>query len=551
MPASSDRGRRVMAASTVGLAVIDKSGAIRSTNPALLRMTGLTRGQILKRDLDDLISRDHGGQLREWLNDPHTACPVDLEFVGANGSIRVTGWVNPLAPGDGDPDDHAVLQLVPRELSVDIARAAARFDAIADELSDGVIITDTDLTVLQFNRRAAATLPEVEVGRGVQHALPAHLRDHLNRALRTGVHDRVETALELGDGNTRVLIRELRDSIDQLVGLAFTLQADPSIEAAAGQGEAATTDSDASSTNDEQNSQVDPTCGSHVVWTLDHDGPIDASASARDLIGLAADDPVEGVRLLNILTEKSCAELVQAGLAQLAPGGSWRSELDLRDRAGEPRRARVDLRHHRTEPETWSLSAVLIEARETSSAPPRDLGTGLPTAQVLRERLTRAIERAVANERATCLVAIGIDDLTSLPGNADDIVLVVADALRRQIRPGDTLARTETDTFEIIRDDVVDERDALRFAERVRANFDRPMVIDGLELALRVSAGVALTEPDLTDADSLRSTAAAALADARARGGCQTAGDDVVSVPRGAERALRRRRSPHQSERRE
>jgi len=519
-PAGAERPRRIVDAAAVGLAVIDKTGLVKYANPALLRLTGLLRSQIVKRSLPAVLADDIDGHLDRWLRDPHAACRVDFDFVDSDGDpVRLTGWINPLPPGVGDPADHAVLQLIPRNVSLDIARAASRFDAIADDLSDAVVITDTELRVLELNRAARHLLPEVRVGEQISAGVPSGHDDGLAGALRTGQRNALRFDLESQDGPRQVRGRELRDSVGQLVGHAFTFRAHNS----AGD-ESADTRVLPARERVAAHDLLDE--AEDVIWLLDDNGPIAASAGARALLGLTADEDVSAIQLEAILHHSSRNRLIEEGLAAIQVDDSWSAELRLLDAGGSHHPARVWLRHHDSTPPVWSVRARLASAA-VPAGPLRDPSTGLPTEAVLSDRLEVSIDRALRHGRRTCLAAFAVDrheELVPSIGKemAERLVVAAAATLRDEVRPGDTIARTGPDTFEIIRDDVEDIRDAERFAERLRSCLDEPVTVDGVRWYLSLSCGVALTQPGVTTVAGLRRNGGAALDQARRIGGAHT-----------------------------
>ncbi len=510
---------RIVDAAAVGLAVVDKAGVVRYTNPALLRLTGLLRSQLVKRQLQGVVVNDIGDHLARWLRDPHAACRVDLDFEDSDGErVHLTGWINPLPPGIGDPTDHAVLQLIPRNVSSDIARAASRFDAIADDLSDAVVITDAKLRVLEVNCAARELLPEITIGGLLTAAVPSGQHTRLAAALRTGQRNALEFDLDTPDGKRRVLGRELRDSVGQLLGLAFTF--------GAGRETAPATEAPAPSPRERVAAHDLLDESDDVIWLLDDNGPIAASAGARALLGMGPDDDVRNVRLDSILQTGSLHRLVEEGLAALALDDSWSAELRLLDAGRSERSARVWLRHHDSTPPVWSIRARLAEA-EQPVGPLRDPSTGLPSDAVLADRLDVSIERALRHGRRTCLAVLALDRHDELGPSVGDqmterLVVAAAATLRDEVRPGDTIARTGPDTFEIVRDDVADIRDAERFAERLRSCLDEPVTVDGVRWYLSLSCGVALTQPGVTTVAGLRRNGVTALEQARRIGGAHT-----------------------------
>jgi diguanylate cyclase (GGDEF)-like protein len=457
----------------------------------------------VSQPLADLV-REDGGLVARWLDDPHTACWLEFTVEGRDHQhFELHGWINPLAPGEGDPDDHAVLQVLPREHSIPGALARARFDALVDDLSDAVVITDPDLVVLETNASARAMLPGISVGLSLVEAVEREQAETIRGALRTGQRHGVTFRLATNQGESEATARELRDSIGTLIGLGFTLRVQPQPQAPA------------------ELLRASP----DVVWIFDLDGPTWASSGARHLLGLGEHDPITHLRLTDLLSVDSASTLVDHGLAGLPEGGSWEADLDLRTADGTVRSESLVLRHHRTEPETWSLHARRATASGDGAL--RDPATGLPTSAVLRDRLEQSIDRAARRGHRTCLAVYELDGFSDLvPAIGDEmasrLVAAVSAALAAQVRPGDTLARTGDARFEVVRDDVSDIRDAERFAERVRECLDEPVTVDGVRWYLALSAGVALTQPGVTTPAGLRRNGATALEQAQRVGGAHT-----------------------------
>jgi diguanylate cyclase (GGDEF)-like protein len=83
----------------------------------------------------------------------------------------------------------------------------------------------------------------------------------------------------------------------------------------------------------------------------------------------------------------------------------------------------------------------------------------------------------------------------SLGHEAGDLLLaVVAQRLKRCLRPEDTLARFGGDEFVVLLEAVADPRGAIRVAERITEELSRPFSIEGRELFVAASIGIALSD---------------------------------------------------------
>lgn len=156
-----------------------------------------------------------------------------------------------------------------------------------------------------------------------------------------------------------------------------------------------------------------------------------------------------------------------------------------------------------------------------------DAGTGLPTEEVVHDRLDVAARRARRQRRQVAYVAISLDHFDFIRTHMDAprgerIVREAARRMRRSLRRSDTLARTGPGDFVVILDDLADADAALPVVEKLVAWVARPFDDGLLRVELSASAGVAVGAGD-DRVGELRSEAERALARARAAGGARFA----------------------------
>lgn len=120
-----------------------------------------------------------------------------------------------------------------------------------------------------------------------------------------------------------------------------------------------------------------------------------------------------------------------------------------------------------------------------------DALTGLPNRTFFLEHLKEAVEHA---ERPFALLFLDFDGFKLINdslGHAvgDEVLVALAQRLRRSLKEGDILARFGGDEFSVLLYDVTQEQ-AVATAERLRRRFQHPVVLGARKLRLGVSIGV-------------------------------------------------------------
>ncbi|MDQ1467504.1 MAG: hypothetical protein QOH10_1919 [Actinomycetota bacterium] len=156
---------------------------------------------------------------------------------------------------------------------------------------------------------------------------------------------------------------------------------------------------------------------------------------------------------------------------------------------------------------------------ELASAALHDPLTGLPNRVLLRERLELARARALAEGHSVIVVALDLDDFTRINDThghdtGDAVLVAVAKLLSSASRDKTTVARTGSDEFIVIGDDIAGDLAAAAFVDRVRDALLEPIRSNGAELFVSARIGVAVDEPS-ADAETLLRNADIALARAK------------------------------------
>ena len=140
-----------------------------------------------------------------------------------------------------------------------------------------------------------------------------------------------------------------------------------------------------------------------------------------------------------------------------------------------------------------------------------DALTGLPNRVLFRDRLDQAIRRAQRRPPEPCAAVLFLDlDRFKVVNDSlghqvgDRLLQAVAQRLEASLRPGDTVARLGGDEFTILLGDVGHAREAVVIADRVQAALKDPFRLDGRELFVDASVGIALADADSRPDDVMR-----------------------------------------------
>jgi len=138
-----------------------------------------------------------------------------------------------------------------------------------------------------------------------------------------------------------------------------------------------------------------------------------------------------------------------------------------------------------------------------------DALTGLPNRLALEHRLARALERAVSEGTKVAVLFVDVDNFKLVNDGlghvvGDRVLVELAGRLAAGVRIGDTTARFGGDEFLVVCEGVADEDEARQLAQRVLGLVDRPIRVDGRDIALTVSCGVAVVDGTASPEVALR-----------------------------------------------
>ncbi len=125
--------------------------------------------------------------------------------------------------------------------------------------------------------------------------------------------------------------------------------------------------------------------------------------------------------------------------------------------------------------------------------------TNLANRALFRDRVLHAIERQERDRKPIAVLFMDIDDFKTINdslGHAagDGLLLEVGDRLKKALRAADTAARLGGDEFAILLEDGGEGIQAADVAERIMQMLEEPFVLDGKEVFVRASVGIAVSE---------------------------------------------------------
>ena len=169
------------------------------------------------------------------------------------------------------------------------------------------------------------------------------------------------------------------------------------------------------------------------------------------------------------------------------------------------------------------ISLLKAAQRELEQLASFDALTGLPNRRLLNDRLEQTLRRMHRRNDGLALLFIDLDgfkNVNDTHGHAiGDLALqAVASRLQRCVRSSDSVGRWGGDEFAIVLDGARLPADAALVGERIVAAMAEPLVIEGRQLTLAASIGIAVYPDDGTDAAGLLRSADAAMYEVKEAG---------------------------------
>ena len=149
--------------------------------------------------------------------------------------------------------------------------------------------------------------------------------------------------------------------------------------------------------------------------------------------------------------------------------------------------------------------------------------TGLPNRVLLRDRLGQMVVRAKRNTGRIALFFLDLDRFKQINDTfghdkGDQLLQVIAGRLEKLLRNCDTVARLGGDEFILLIDEMRDREAAALIACKVLEELEQPTILEGTEVFISASLGIALFPEDGDDPDTLLKNADTAMYQAKDTG---------------------------------
>jgi diguanylate cyclase (GGDEF)-like protein len=269
---------------------------------------------------------------------------------------------------------------------------------------------------------------------------------------------------------------------------------------------------------------------------------LDQSQQVQDKVEQAG----VGLASVNAALKVEVAERVPLAKVESALNQSQAIEVKVQEAAAElvavneALALEIDERHHLEDKLSASNAALAQsrarEARSRDSAL-HDAVTGLPNLTLFNDRLRTALIQAQRHAWRLAVMFVDLDGFKAVNdthGHAvgDRVLQLVGQRMQSNVRGSDTVSRRSGDEFLFLMLEAKDDSNVAALAAKIAQNIAQPCTIDGVELTVSASIGIAVYPEDGSSAEELLKNADAAMyASKRDRNGPALHGQRIGASP--------------------
>jgi diguanylate cyclase (GGDEF)-like protein/PAS domain S-box-containing protein len=169
------------------------------------------------------------------------------------------------------------------------------------------------------------------------------------------------------------------------------------------------------------------------------------------------------------------------------------------------------------------ISEIHLSRQKMKYLATHDALTDLPNRTLLFEHLNHAISKAKRHKKKGALIFIDIDGFKSINDNyshrtGDLLLKEFAHRLSHIMRTSDIVGRLSGDEFLLILENIHSIEELLGTIRKIKTLFQTPFLINGVDIDITVSMGIALFPSDGENADQLIHAADQAMYSVKSRG---------------------------------
>ncbi|MEO6988137.1 MAG: EAL domain-containing protein [Aquihabitans sp.] len=253
-----------------------------------------------------------------------------------------------------------------------------------------------------------------------------------------------------------------------------------------------------------------------LIGSADTNGEITyLNPVGRRLLGLRDDEAIRG-NVADFFPDALALDLLREGMRTADRTGMWSGETHLRRADGSTVPvSQVLVAHRQPGDDSVTYSTIcrdttdrLLLEEQLRHAVLHDKATGLPNRALLTEFVSRAVEDADVGP-PTAILFLDVDHLSRVNDTfgfhvGDQVIGQMAERIMLHVRHQDFVARYGGSRFVVVMPEISEEFEAVIVADRLLDAFTQPVVLDGHDVQVTGSVGIAIAEPGQTYAEVLR-----------------------------------------------